>query len=162
MVFFIIAFKGQVIQGLAKKSNAKKAGGGGGGKSKAHHIVPYRDSVLTWLLKNNLGGNSKTVMIATISPSDDAFQESMSTLRYADMAKQIVNSAIVNEDENGRIIRELRDEIDRLKALVDEEENELSSLRGSKAQADVLAERLCESERLMSEMGTSRALTITS
>ena len=86
----------------------------------------------------------------------------MSTLRYADMAKQIVNSAIVNEDENGRIIREPRDEIDRLKLLVDEEENELSSLRGSKAQADVLAERLSESERLMSEMGTSRALAVTS
>ena len=74
MVF--IAFKGQVIQGLAKKSNAKKAGGGGGGggKSKAHHIVPYRDSVLTWLLKNNLGGNSKTVMIATISQSTNKYQ----------------------------------------------------------------------------------------
>ena len=141
---------GQVIQGLAKKSNHEKTAGGSGaggsaGSKPHHHIVPYRDSVLTWLLKNNLGGNSKTVMIATISPSDDAYQESMSTLRYADMAKQIVNSAIVNEDENGRIIRELRDEIDRLKALVDDEEDELS----------LLAERLSESKLLMAEMGKS-------
>ena len=67
-------------------------------KSKAKQkFVPYRDSTLTWLLKDSLGGNSKTIMIATVSPADDNYDESMSTLRYADRAKRIVNHAVVNE-----------------------------------------------------------------
>ncbi|KAL9644026.1 hypothetical protein ABK040_005494 [Willaertia magna] len=81
-------------------------------------FVPYRNSVLTWLLKESLGGNSKTIMIATISPSDYNFQETLSTLRYASRAKQIKNNAKVNEDPNALIIRELRDEIQRLKELL--------------------------------------------
>lgn len=67
-------------------------------------FVPYRDSVLTWLLKDNLGGNSKTVMVATISPSVDNYEETLSTLRYADRAKRIVNHAVVNEDPNARLV----------------------------------------------------------
>lgn len=59
-------------------------------------IVPYRDSILTWLLKDSLGGNSKTAMIACISPSD--YDETLSTLRYADQAKKIRTRAIVNQD----------------------------------------------------------------
>ncbi|KAL1464565.1 hypothetical protein WDU94_004198 [Cyamophila willieti] len=78
-------------------------------------FVPYRDSVLTWLLKDNLGGNSKTVMVATVSPSADNYEETLSTLRYADRAKRIVNHAVVNEDPNARIIRELRQEVEALK-----------------------------------------------
>ena len=54
-------------------------------------FVPFRDSVLTFLLKDNLGGNSKTVMVATVSPAADNFEETLSTLRYADQAKKIVN-----------------------------------------------------------------------
>ena len=80
--------------------------------------VPYRDSTLTWLLKDNLGGNSKTVMIAALSPASDNYDETMSTLRYADRAKQIVNNAVVNEDPNQRLIRELRDELERLRNSV--------------------------------------------
>jgi len=57
------------------------------------------------LLKENLGGNSKTVMIATISPSALNYEETLSTLRYANNAKNIVNRAVVNEDANARIIR---------------------------------------------------------
>ena len=53
--------------------------------------------MLTWLLKDNLGGNSKTVMIATLSPSHNDYDETLSTLRYADRAKQIINHAIINE-----------------------------------------------------------------
>ena len=68
-----------------------------------HKHVPYRNSVLTWLLKDSLGGNSKTVMMATFSPAGDNFEESLSTLRYADRAKSIVNHAIVNEACNGAI-----------------------------------------------------------
>ena len=73
--------------------------------------MPYRDSVLTWLLKDNLGGNSKTIMIATLSPAAANYEETLSTLRYADQAKQIVNKAVVNEDENARLIRQLKEEI---------------------------------------------------
>ncbi|OON14670.1 kinesin motor domain protein [Opisthorchis viverrini] len=71
-------------------------------------VVPYRDSVLTKLLQNALGGNSKTIMIAAISPADINYQESLSTLRYADRAKRIKNKAIVNEDPMEKLIRELK------------------------------------------------------
>ena len=63
---------------------------------KTRDIVPYRDSILTWLLKDSLGGNSKTAMIACIAPSD--YDETLSTLRYADQAKNIRTKAIVNQD----------------------------------------------------------------
>ncbi|XP_074640088.1 kinesin-like protein KIF16B [Tubulanus polymorphus] len=80
--------------------------------------IPYRDSVLTWLLKDSLGGNAKTIMVATISPADVNYAESLSTLRYANRAKDIINKPTVNEDPNVKLIRELRAEIDRLKALL--------------------------------------------
>lgn len=60
-------------------------------------MVPYRDSNLTRILQNALGGNSKTIMICAISPSSINYEESLSTLRYADRAKKIVNRAVVNE-----------------------------------------------------------------
>ena len=82
------------------------------------YLVPYRDSVLTKLLKNALGGNSKTIMIAALSPADINFDETLSTLRYADRAKQIKNSASVNEDPTEKLIRELQEENERLKAAL--------------------------------------------
>lgn len=114
---------------------------GGGKKSSKADFVPYRDSVLTWLLKDSLGGNSKTTMLAALSPADINYDETLSTLRflfglaffptslsysfltiglkpgnrYADRAKQIVNKAVVNEDANAKMIRELKEELDRLK-----------------------------------------------
>ncbi|XP_046384192.1 kinesin-like protein KIF13A isoform X3 [Ischnura elegans] len=100
---------GLVISKLADQSS--------GGKNR-DKFVPYRDSVLTWLLKDNLGGNSKTVMVATLSPSADNYEETLSTLRYADRAKRIVNHAVVNEDPNARIIRELRAEVEALKEML--------------------------------------------
>ncbi|KAG7248992.1 hypothetical protein CRUP_018560, partial [Coryphaenoides rupestris] len=63
-------------------------------------FVPYRDSVLTWLLKDSLGGNSKTIMIANVSPADVNYAETLSTLRYANRAKNIINTPTVNEDRN--------------------------------------------------------------
>ncbi|XP_006860684.1 PREDICTED: kinesin-like protein KIF16B-like isoform X1 [Chrysochloris asiatica] len=81
-------------------------------------FVPYRDSVLTWLLKDSLGGNSKTIMIATISPADVNYGETLSTLRYANRAKNIINKPTINEDTNVKLIRELRAEIARLKMLL--------------------------------------------
>eukprot|EP01059_Diplonema_ambulator_P036751 TRINITY_DN9318_c0_g1_i1.p1 TRINITY_DN9318_c0_g1~~TRINITY_DN9318_c0_g1_i1.p1 ORF type:complete len:1644 (+),score=679.36 TRINITY_DN9318_c0_g1_i1:56-4933(+) len=103
---------GLVISGLAEMSK----------KGKAPHI-PFRDSTLTWLLKDNLGGNSKTFMISAISPADVNHDETLSTLRYADRAKQIVTKAKVNEDPNTKLIRQLREELAKYKAKLDEYEN---------------------------------------
>ncbi|XP_061089735.1 kinesin-like protein KIF13A isoform X2 [Conger conger] len=124
---------GCVISALADQSAGK-------GKTK---FVPYRDSVLTWLLKDNLGGNSKTAMIATISPAADNYEETLSTLRYADRAKRIVNHAVVNEDPNARIIRELREEVEKLKEQLTQAES---------MKAPELQEKLQESEKLIQEM----------
>lgn len=76
-------------------------------------FVPYRDSILTWLLKDSLGGNSKTAMIAAISPAD--YDETLSTLRYADQAKKIQNKAVINEDPNAKLIRQLKEELEMLR-----------------------------------------------
>ncbi|XP_056617812.1 kinesin-like protein KIF13A isoform X3 [Triplophysa dalaica] len=124
---------GCVISALADQS---------AGKSK-NKFVPYRDSVLTWLLKDNLGGNSKTAMIATISPAADNYEETLSTLRYADRAKRIVNHAVVNEDPNARIIRELREEVEKLRVQLSQAES---------LKAPELKEKLQESEKLIQEM----------
>ncbi|KAM8916178.1 uncharacterized protein stard9 isoform 2-T2 [Spinachia spinachia] len=99
-------------------SSLSGGGGGGGGGGRRHCFIPYRDSVLTWLLKDSLGGNSKTIMIATISPSSSSYNETLSTLRYASHAKNIINKPRVNEDASVRLIRELREEIDRLKSML--------------------------------------------
>ncbi|XP_065403905.1 stAR-related lipid transfer protein 9 isoform X10 [Macaca fascicularis] len=90
----------------------------GGAPSRRQSYIPYRDSVLTWLLKDSLGGNSKTIMVATVSPAHTSYSETMSTLRYASSAKNIINKPRVNEDANVKLIRELREEIERLKALL--------------------------------------------
>lgn len=117
-------------------------------------FIPYRDSVLTWLLKENLGGNSKTVMIATISPSGDSYEESLSTLRYADTAKRIQTFAVVNEDANARMIRDLRTEVEQLRKMLSQNGMEGVAMV-SDAQMYELREKLAESERLMKEMSMS-------
>ncbi|XP_069774573.1 kinesin-like protein KIF1B isoform X10 [Narcine bancroftii] len=99
---------GKVISALAEVSKKKK-------KS---DFIPYRDSVLTWLLRENLGGNSRTAMVAALSPADINYDETLSTLRYADRAKQIKCNAVINEDPNAKLIRELKDEVTRLKDLL--------------------------------------------
>ncbi|CAC5363870.1 KIF16B [Mytilus coruscus] len=81
-------------------------------------FIPYRDSKLTWLLKDSLGGNSRTFMIATISPADINYNETLRTLRYAVGAKNIVNKPTKNEDPSVRLIREMKEEISRLKAML--------------------------------------------
>ncbi|KAK3494093.1 hypothetical protein B0T13DRAFT_328752 [Neurospora crassa] len=101
---------GRVIAALADLSTGKKKKGSAAGQ------VPYRDSVLTWLLKDSLGGNSMTAMIAAISPADINYDETLSTLRYADSAKRIKNHAVVNEDANARMIRELKEELAQLRS----------------------------------------------
>uniref|UniRef100_A0A8D0DGR2 Kinesin family member 13B n=1 Tax=Sander lucioperca TaxID=283035 RepID=A0A8D0DGR2_SANLU len=124
---------GLVISALAEQGSTKN-------KNK---FVPYRDSVLTWLLKDCLGGNSRTAMVATVSPSADNYEETLSTLRYADRAKSIVNHAVVNEDPNARIIRELREEVEKLRVQLTQAES---------LKAPELKDRLEESEKLIQEM----------
>ena len=82
---------------------------------KSSHI-PYRDSKLTRLLQDSLGGNTKTVMIANLGPADYNFDETMSTLRYANRAKNIKNKPKINEDPKDAMLREFQEEIARLKA----------------------------------------------
>ncbi|ELU07126.1 hypothetical protein CAPTEDRAFT_150014 [Capitella teleta] len=102
---------GKVISALAEVVSATK-------KKKKAEFIPYRDSVLTWLLRENLGGNSKTAMVAALSAADINYEETLSTLRYADRAKQIMCKAVVNEDPNARLIRELKAEVERLRDLL--------------------------------------------
>lgn len=94
---------GNCIKALADQSSGKKGA-----------LVPFRDSVLTKLLKNALGGNSKTIMIAALSPADINYEETLSTLRFADRAKAIKTKAVVNESPTEKLIRELREENQRL------------------------------------------------
>ncbi|KAG8881779.1 kinesin-like protein Klp8 [Tulasnella sp. 331] len=105
---------GKVISSLALASQSE--GKPKGKKAAAAEHIPYRDSVLTWLLKDSIGGNSKTAMIAAISPAD--YDETLSTLRYADQAKKIKNKAVVNEDPNAKLVRELKEELEMLRARV--------------------------------------------
>ena len=90
---------GNVIEGLASAST----------------FVQYRDSAITWLLKEALGGNSRTVMLATVSPHTTYYDESFATLTYADRAKKIQNVAKINKSTRRRLINELRREISALK-----------------------------------------------
>ncbi|XP_026790793.3 kinesin-like protein KIF1A isoform X3 [Pangasianodon hypophthalmus] len=106
---------GKVISALAEMDslpNKNKK------KKKVESFIPYRDSVLTWLLRENLGGNSRTAMVAALSPADINYDETLSTLRYADRAKQIRCNAVINEDPNNRLVRELKEEVARLKDLL--------------------------------------------
>ncbi|CAG5130034.1 unnamed protein product, partial [Candidula unifasciata] len=123
---------GKVIALLSERSVSSK---------KRKIFIPYRDSVLTWLLKESLGGNSKTAMIATISPSNHHSEETLSTLRYAQQARSIVNVVRINEDPKAKIIRQLRAEIEHLRAE-----------QGGLMNEEALAVSMCEIARLRSEM----------
>lgn len=127
---------------------------------KARHI-PYRDSVLTWILKDNLGGNSKTVMLATLSPASAQYEETMSTLRYAERAKKIQNKAKINESNNNEVVAALQKEIEalrsQLKNAVDGDAkqrltDELAVSEALKKDYDTsMEQKLNESKELMKE-----------
>jgi hypothetical protein len=130
-------------------------------------VVPYRDSILTWLLKDSLGGNSKTAMIACISPSD--YDETLSTLRYADQAKRIRTRAIVNQDhvsaaERDAQISAMAEEIRVLQMSVSdsrrkEKEGREQEERLEEYQNRVIAmQRMMEDRSMVSE-GKIRSLT---
>lgn len=114
--------------------------------------IPFRDSVLTWILKESLGGNSKTFMLATVSPSEINYNESLSTLRYAYNAKQIVNTVKVNEDPSDKLIRVLKGEIETLRQQL--------SMKGADSTTPALElkqlkEELAQREELMREKDKS-------
>lgn len=98
---------GNVIDKLVEKSRGKK-----------NVLIPYRDSKLTRLLQNALGGSSKTIMICALSPASSNYEETLSTLRYADRAKKIQNRAVVNENPQERLMRELRQENEKLREMM--------------------------------------------
>ncbi|KAK5647645.1 hypothetical protein RI129_002537 [Pyrocoelia pectoralis] len=106
----LVAF-GNVISTLADHSLKAQ-------KNPRKRFVPYRDSVLTWLLKDTLGGNSQTTMIATISPSNTSYNETINTLRFGQRAKKIISRPVVIDDPKERTIRELRTEIIKLREIL--------------------------------------------
>nr|XP_060630557.1 kinesin-like protein KIF14 [Anolis sagrei ordinatus] len=133
---------GKVISALSEQNQNKKK-----------VFIPYRESVLTWLLKESLGGNSKTTMIATVSPAARNVEETLSTLRYAQQACYIVNIAKVNEDINAKLIQDLKAEIEKLKLA----QKNLQNVDPEKQRAYVqeitsLRMKLHHQEREMAEM----------
>lgn len=129
---------GTVISALAELSTSH---------SRKRVFIPYRDSVLTWLLRDSLGGNSKTIMIATISPAECNYGETLSTLRYANRAKNIINKPTINEDPNVKLIKELREEIARLRSRVggdDSSTQVMEKLQENEARVKFLTEEWTE------------------
>ncbi|GLH07961.1 Kinesin-like protein Klp68D [Gryllus bimaculatus] len=106
---------------------------------KAKHI-PYRDSKLTRLLQDSLGGNTKTLMVACLSPADNNYDETLSTLRYANRAKNIQNKPRINEDPKDTMLREYQEEIRKLKEMLEGNQTNGHSL-------DVAPESFLEEER---------------
>ena len=114
---------------------------------KNRDIVPYRDSILTWLLKDSLGGNSKTAMIACIAPSD--YDETLSTLRYADQAKHIRTKAIVNQDhvssaEKDAQISEMQETIRALRWTLNQQPQVVPTAPAAKADNEAHNEKIRE------------------
>uniref|UniRef100_A0A8C9AXC4 Kinesin-like protein KIF14 n=1 Tax=Phocoena sinus TaxID=42100 RepID=A0A8C9AXC4_PHOSS len=132
---------GKVISALSEQASGKRT------------FIPYRESVLTWLLKESLSGNSKTSMIATVSPAASSVEETLSTLRYATQARMIVNAARVNEDVSAKLIRDLKAEIEKLKAAQRSSQNiDPERYRLCRQEITSLRMKLYQQERDMAEM----------
>ncbi|KAM0285994.1 hypothetical protein ACHAQH_001183 [Verticillium albo-atrum] len=125
------------------------------GRKRTKDVVPYRDSILTWLLKDSLGGNSKTAMIACIAPSD--YEETLSTLRYADQAKRIRTRAVVNQDhvsaaERDAQIAEMAEEIRTLQLSVSESRRrEKDTTQDQEARLEEYQKSVVAMQRMMEE-----------
>lgn len=143
---------GRVIAALADP----KAGRGGKAGRGKDMVVPYRDSILTWLLKDSLGGNSKTAMIACIAPSD--YDETLSTLRYADQAKRIRTRAVVNQDqissaERDAQIAAMAEEIRMLQVSVSESQSREQNAKEQGERLEEYQNRVGSMQRMMEERG---------
>lgn len=106
-------------------------------------MVPYRESKLTRILQNALGGNSKTSMIAALSPADINFEETLSTLVYANQVKSIRNRAKINENPQDKLIRELKEENERLRKMFENKEIIQHEIEEDKANEDNLDGKVC-------------------
>ena len=131
---------GNVIEALADISM---------GTAKKGRVVPYRDSVLTRMLQDALGGNSSTIMICAIRPGHLYYDETLATLRYADRAKKIQNKVEINEDPQAKLIRELKEENERLKAELAAAGGGGGSTGAAAAADPELARKLAEAEEQM-------------
>lgn len=152
---------GRVIAALADpKASASRPSspvktGRGRTPGPANTVVPYRDSVLTWLLKDSLGGNSKTAMIACISPTD--YDETLSTLRYADQAKRIRTRAVVNQvdgvsaAERDAQIAAMAAEIRQLQLVVSDSQTREKSALDAEQQLEDYQARVRGLQQLMEE-----------
>ncbi|KAJ6438599.1 kinesin family protein [Purpureocillium lavendulum] len=137
---------GRVIAALADPKQLRS------GKRK--DVVPYRDSILTWLLKDSLGGNSKTAMIACIAPSD--YEETLSTLRYADQAKRIRTRAVVNQDhistaERDAQIAAMAEEIRLLQVSVSDSRQREKNAKEAEEKLEEYQQRVAQMQRMMEE-----------
>ncbi|KAL2179144.1 uncharacterized protein P884DRAFT_276212 [Thermothelomyces heterothallicus CBS 202.75] len=144
---------GRVIAALADpKQQRARAGRKDGGSAS---VVPYRDSILTWLLKDSLGGNSKTAMIACVAPSD--YEETLSTLRYADQAKRIRTRAVVNQvdsvsaAERDARIAAMEAEIRALQLVVGDSRRREKDAREAEERLEEYQERVRSLQRAMEE-----------
>ena len=111
----------QALKKAAAKGPSKygvKTGAPPKSVEKSDDFIPFRDSVLTWILRDSLCGNSKTVMLAALSPAGANYHETLSTLRFAAQAKLLRTKAIVNEDPVQRLVAELKAEVEKLKQEV--------------------------------------------
>nr|XP_045363784.1 kinesin-like protein KIF3A isoform X1 [Camelus bactrianus] len=118
--------------------------------------VPYRNSKLTRLLQDSLGGNSKTMMCANIGPADYNYDETISTLRYANRAKNIKNKARINEDPKDALLRQFQKEIEELKKKLEEgEEISGSDISGSEEEDDEEGEIGEDGEKRKKRRGSS-------
>lgn len=128
-----------------------------GDKSKRATHIPYRDSKLTRLLQDSLGGNSQTLMIACVSPSDRDFMETLNTLKYANRARNIKNKVQLNQDQSSRTISQLRREIAALQLeLLDYKQGKRSlDAEGNPALSDTFHENamlLADNKRLQQRL----------
>ena len=123
---------GQVISALTEDKKEKS-------------FIPYRDSKLTRILQDSLGGNSRTTMIACVSPAETNYEESLSTIRYASRARNIKNKPVVNRDPNSMLIESLRQQIQTLQFEVKEYATILQD-QGISLPAD-LASRVLERQK---------------
>ncbi|KAL1130990.1 hypothetical protein AAG570_012231 [Ranatra chinensis] len=117
---------------------------------KGQHI-PYRDSKLTRLLQDSLGGNSKTLMIANIGPASYNYEESLTTLRYANRAKNIKNQPRINEDPKDALLRQFQEEIIRLKVLLQDQANQRAQIIEKKKKKKKLDSRKTHEQMLIEE-----------
>jgi hypothetical protein len=134
---------GRVISTLSKQESTRKT----------DQFVPFRDSVLTWLLKDSLGGNSKTFMLATISPSHVNYDETLNTLQYASRAKQIVNKVSVNSISKDLIINKLTSEINEFKAQLEN----IQKLKKSQLNFNSVSlwDNILQRQKLLTSLNTS-------